>query len=56
MTTSGIPADAEKARARRVAEMVEEHGWDPERISVHHPVFLPPELDGDAPEHDDSQI
>ena len=39
MPTSPTPTEADLDRARRVAELVERNGWDPERVSANHPVF-----------------
>jgi hypothetical protein len=39
MALPPTPATTDTDRAKRVAELVERHGWDPERVSPNHPVF-----------------
>jgi hypothetical protein len=49
MSLPPTPATTDSDRARRVAELVERNGWDPERISPNHPVFaeVPDDLESD---------
>jgi hypothetical protein len=39
MALPPTPSTTDSDRARRAAELVERHGWDPERVSPNHPVF-----------------